>query len=51
MPKVKEAGSWASLLGVCGLSAVPSAVQLHGQACLEAAQSRLGIANDFQFTC
>ena len=47
MPKVREAGSWVSLLGVCGLSAVPSAVQLHRQACLEAAQSGLGIANEF----
>ena len=51
MPKVKEAGGWASLLGVRGLSVVPSAVQLHGRACLEAVQSRLGIAHEFQFTC
>lgn len=46
MPKVKE-GQWAFLLGVCGLSAVPSAVQLHGRAVPEVAQSRLGIAHEF----
>lgn len=47
----ERSGQWAFLLGVCGLSAVPSAVQLHGRASLEAAQSRLGIAHEFQFTC